>query len=63
MVKLTYRLHQITTFLLPSFDAIMALWLYGPKAIMASNSHMAVMASKMAIMGVFGNANKNVAFW
>jgi hypothetical protein len=32
-------------------------------ANMALNSHMAIMASKMAIMGVFGKANKNVAIW
>ena len=34
----------------PTFNAIMAIWLTG---------HMAIMASKMAIMGGFGNTNKN----
>jgi hypothetical protein len=50
MVKLTYRLHQIATFLLlfpktpilSAFDAIMAIWLYGHKGIMASNSHIGI---------------------
>ena len=50
MVKLTYCLHQIATFLLPfprtlimsTFDAIMAKWLYGHMAIMASNSHIGI---------------------
>ena len=49
-VKLTYRLHQIATFLLlfpktpilSTFDAIMAIWLYGHMAIMASNSHIGI---------------------
>ena len=50
MVKLTYRLHKIATFVLPfpktpmfpTFDAIMAIWLYGHMAIMASNGHIAI---------------------
>jgi hypothetical protein len=50
MVKLTYHLHQIAAFLLPfpktsmlpTFIAIMAKWLYGHMAIMASNSQIAI---------------------
>ena len=50
MVKLTYRLHQIATFLLlfpktpilSTFDAIMAIWLHGHKSIMASNSYIGI---------------------
>jgi hypothetical protein len=50
MVKLTYRLRQMVTFLvpfpktpiLPTFNAIMAIWLTGLMAIMASNSHVAI---------------------
>jgi hypothetical protein len=50
MVKLTYRLHQIATFwllfpktpIMSAFDAIMAIWLYGHMAIMATNSHIGI---------------------
>jgi hypothetical protein len=48
---LTYRLHQIATFLLPfpktsmlpTFDAIMTIWLYTHMAIMASNRQIAIL--------------------
>ena len=50
MVELTYRLHQIATFvllfpktpILSTFDAIMAIWLYGHMAIMAPNGHIEI---------------------
>ena len=51
MDKLTYRLHQIATFslsfpktpVLATFDAKMAIWLYGHMAIIVSNSHIAIL--------------------
>ena len=38
----------------PTFNAIMAIWPY---------SQMAIMASNVGNMGLFGNGNKNVAIW
>jgi hypothetical protein len=65
--------HQIATFLLlfpktpilPTFDAIkaMAKWEYGNFGVKWPYSHTSIIASKVAIMGVFGNTNKNVAIW
>ena len=68
MVELTYRRHQIATFLLlfskipilATFGSKMAIRPYARLAIMASNGHM---ASNMANMGVFRDSYKNVAIW
>jgi hypothetical protein len=44
----------------------MAIWPfghYGVKWPYGLYGHMGVMASKVAIMGVFGNSNANAAIW
>ena len=71
MVKLTYRFHQIATFLLvlqntpimAIFGAIMALRPFDVTMALWPYSHMAIMASNVDNTGVAGNSNKNVAIW
>ena len=41
----------------------MAIWPFGHYGVKWPYSHMVVMASKVAIMGVFGNSYKNAAIW
>jgi hypothetical protein len=41
----------------------MAIWPFGHYGVKWPYIHMAVMASKVAIMGVFGNSNANAAIW
>jgi hypothetical protein len=41
----------------------MAIWLFDAIMAIRPYSHMAIMASNVGNMGVFGNGNKNVAIW
>ena len=71
MVKLTYCLHQIATFLitfpktpiLAIFDSVMAIWPYGNLAIMASNGHKAIWPLWLQIWPLWVFSETAIKMW